>query len=95
MHTNDTENINMYAYMVTSIHPEIPPTSKVDDWIRNRTNTIYNQSHVPYRDNKDNCHIIIKRCPYKLGGSCQPQKPDKTHVHIKYIPKRCPQKKTN
>ena len=32
--------MKVYAYMVTSIHPELPPTSKVDDWIKNRTNTI-------------------------------------------------------
>ena len=86
-------NIKLYAYMVTSIHPEIPPTSKIDDWIKNRTNTIYIQSHIPYGDNKDNCHIIIKRCPYKLGGSCQPQNQKhntcpQTHVHmsIRYVP---------
>ena len=80
-------NIDMYTYMVTSIHLEIPPTSKIDDWIKNRINTIYNQSHIPYRDNKDNCHII-KRCPYKVGGSCNPQNHN-TCPQIKKCPNTC------
>ena len=82
--------IQKYICMHISIHPEIPPTSKIDDWIKNRINTIYNQSHILYGDNKDNCHII-ERCPYKLGGSCQPQNHNtcpQIHVHmsIRYIP---------
>jgi len=52
--------MKVYAYMVTSIHPIILPTSKVDDWIKNKTNTIHNQPHIPYGDNKDNCHNIKK-----------------------------------
>ena len=67
-------NTKVYAYMVTSIHPEIPPSSKIDDWVNNSINTIYNQPHMPHGDKKHNCHIILKKkCPYKIGGSCQPQ----------------------
>ena len=51
-------NTKVYAYMVTSIHPEIPPSSKLDDWVNYSINTRYNQSHIPNGDNKDKCHII-------------------------------------
>ena len=54
-------DIEVYAYMVTSIHPEIPPSSKLDDWVNNSINTRYNQSHMPYGDKKDNCRIILKK----------------------------------
>ena len=33
-------NIEVYAYMVTSIHPKIPPSSKVDDWVNKSINTV-------------------------------------------------------
>ena len=29
-------NIEVYAYMVTSIHPEIPLSSKIDDWVNKK-----------------------------------------------------------
>ena len=34
-------NTRVYAYMVTFNHPEIPPSSKIDDWVNNSINTIY------------------------------------------------------
>ena len=46
--------------MVTSIHPKIPPASKIISgrWLDQKG--IRNNTHTPYRDNKDNCHIRNK-----------------------------------
>jgi len=46
------KNTKVYAYMVTSIHPKIPPSSKIDDWVNKDIHIIYNQSYMPHGDRK-------------------------------------------
>ena len=72
-----------YVCIYGYLHPSIPPASKLSGRRLEKKIVqvaIDNQPYIPHGDNKDNCHIIIKRCPYKIGGSCQPQ--NITHVHM-------------